>query len=272
MRGRAGRRRRRVEPDHAAVADRRACAGRRRRCARGGDDQDTERGASELRAIEAKVQAAAELRPLNAAIASQVDSATLLDLLDNEDWWRPYREEFAVVRVIVGDQVIAARGGPAAGDEAAVVTTARRQLLGSARATRDGNRSCSRRRGCPCCPIRSRCWCWGNSRRAGGAGGGGVAAGRRGVHPMSWAIAAAFGLGGVGLLVTGRKQGRRREPGRAGNGRGHRRVAARADAEARHAARDDAGAATDAARDDADATADAARDDAADAARRRRAR
>ena len=51
--------------------------------------------ATELRAIEAKVQAAAELRPLNAAIASQVDSATLLDLLDNEDWWRPYREEFA---------------------------------------------------------------------------------------------------------------------------------------------------------------------------------
>ena len=169
--------------------------------------QDAERGASELRAIEAKAQAAADLRPLSAAIAAQVDSATLLDLLDNEDWWRPYREEFAVVRVIVGDQVIAARGGPAAGDEAAVVALARKQLVGSARATRDGRSFLLAAARLSVLPEKQPVLVLGLHAPAPASPTLQPQDGR-GTHPLSWALAAAVGLGGVGLLVTGRKQGR----------------------------------------------------------------
>jgi len=54
----------------------------------------------------------------------------MIDLLDNEEWWRPYREEFPLVRVIVGDTVVAARGaGGGAAVGADVVQTARRRMV-----------------------------------------------------------------------------------------------------------------------------------------------
>jgi hypothetical protein len=88
---------------------------------------------AELRAMEGKVQTAADLRALNAALAARVDSATMIDLLDNEDWWRPYREEFPLVRVIVGDTIVAARGaGGGAAVGADVVKAARRRMVASA--------------------------------------------------------------------------------------------------------------------------------------------
>jgi hypothetical protein len=167
-----------------------------------------ERDVAELRAIEAKVQAAAELRPLVAALAAQVDSATLLDLLDNEDWWRPYRDEFAQVRVIVGERVIAARGAatPSA-DEAAVVRLARTQLVGSARTTIGGQpyQIAAARLSVlpdeqPVLVLGQRVLAPAAAAVAPQAGGG------RAAHPLPWAIAAAIGLGGVGLLATGRRQ------------------------------------------------------------------
>ena len=91
---------------------------------------------AELRAIEGKVQTAADLRALNAALGARVDSATMIDLLDNEDWWRPYREEFPLVRVIVGDTVVAARGGSGGVTVGAdVVKAARRQMVASTQTT-----------------------------------------------------------------------------------------------------------------------------------------
>jgi hypothetical protein len=170
--------------------------------------QDAERGgAAELRAIEAKVQAAAELRPLNAAVASQVDSTTLLDLLDNEDWWRPYREQFSVVRVIVGDRVLAARGPLAAGEDAAVVTLARRQLLGSARTTSDGKSFVLAATRLSVLPDQEPVLVLGRQLAAPAAPAVVSPQAAGDAHPIPWALAAAFGLGGVSLLVTGRKQG-----------------------------------------------------------------
>jgi hypothetical protein len=88
---------------------------------------------SELRAIEGRVQAAAELRALNAAVAAHVDSTTINDLLDNEDWWRPYRDEFPLVRLIVGEVVLATRGTIGTADVGAdVVAAARRQFVAAA--------------------------------------------------------------------------------------------------------------------------------------------
>src|SRR5690349_17562539 len=72
--------------------------------------QQAARAQADLRAVETKVQAAAELPSLNNALASHVDSATIIDLLDSEDWWRPYRDEFALVRLMVGDRIVASRG------------------------------------------------------------------------------------------------------------------------------------------------------------------
>jgi len=99
-------------------------------------DRDAAARQEELRAIERKAQRAAEVPALNAALAAHVDSATIVDLLDNEDWWQPFRADFTLVRLIVGDAPLATRGtadGP--GVEADVVIAARRQTVASAQVT-----------------------------------------------------------------------------------------------------------------------------------------
>jgi hypothetical protein len=104
--------------------------------ARAEAEQQAARAQAELRAVEGKVQAAAELRSLNAALATHVDAATIIDLLDSEDWWQPYRGEFALVRLIVGDRIVAARGiSGGAGAEAELVKAARQRMVASAQAT-----------------------------------------------------------------------------------------------------------------------------------------
>ena len=81
---------------------------------------------------EERVATAVQLPPLNAALQSRVDGATLVDLFDNEDWWRPFRTEFPLVQIVVGDKLRASRGPNIgrAGDDLIVV--ARRQQIGSA--------------------------------------------------------------------------------------------------------------------------------------------
>jgi hypothetical protein len=81
---------------------------------------------------EEQVAAAVQLPPLNAALQSRVDGATLIDLFENEDWWRPFRTEFPLVQIVVGDKLLASRGpniGRAADD---LISAARRQQIGSA--------------------------------------------------------------------------------------------------------------------------------------------
>src|SRR6185503_15024738 len=72
----------------------------------------------------------------NAALAAHVDRATIIDLLDSEDWWAPYREEFPLVRLIVGDSVVATRGTTAGANvEGEIVKAARRQTAASGQVT-----------------------------------------------------------------------------------------------------------------------------------------
>jgi hypothetical protein len=89
------------------------------------------RGTQERRAAEAQVSAAAHIEPLAAGLRARVDGATLVDMFENEDWWRPYRVEFPLVRVIVDGKPLTTRG-PAVGAEGdELVRRARVQQVGS---------------------------------------------------------------------------------------------------------------------------------------------
>src|SRR5262249_38890072 len=56
-------------------------------------------------AIEAKATSAAAIQPLHAALTNQVDGHTLVDLFETEEWWRPVRDDFKALRLIVADQI-----------------------------------------------------------------------------------------------------------------------------------------------------------------------
>jgi hypothetical protein len=83
-------------------------------------------------AIEAKAAATASIQPLHAALTNQVDGHTLVDLFETEEWWRPVRDDFKTVRLVVGDQVLATQGkldiGTADHD---LVTAARKDQVAS---------------------------------------------------------------------------------------------------------------------------------------------
>jgi hypothetical protein len=90
------------------------------------------RGAQEKQSAEKQVWEAARLEPLEAALRAHVDGPTLVDLFENEDWWRPYRSEFPVVRVRVGDKTTASRGPDVGRSDEQVVTEARKRQIASA--------------------------------------------------------------------------------------------------------------------------------------------
>ena len=162
------------------------------------------RDREELRAIEGKAQAAADVRPLNAAITSHVDKATFIDLLDTEDWWRPYRDDFPIVRLIVGADVVLARG-PASATNAdwELVKSARRQMAASTQTT-----------------IGADTYLLGAARMPAADDGEAVLIlGRKIARPataapakpaepapsLPWAVAGGVALVGVGLLFSGRR-------------------------------------------------------------------
>jgi tRNA A-37 threonylcarbamoyl transferase component Bud32 len=66
--------------------------------------------ANELRPVEEAVSQGATMAPLRAALGNHVDSATLRDLLESEDWWLPFREKGFMARVIEGMRVTNANG------------------------------------------------------------------------------------------------------------------------------------------------------------------
>jgi hypothetical protein len=61
-------------------------------------------------ALEAQATAIAAIPPLHSALNSQVDGHTLLDLFETEEWWRPVRDDFKGIRLIVGEQLMASQG------------------------------------------------------------------------------------------------------------------------------------------------------------------
>jgi hypothetical protein len=161
------------------------------------------------REAEARVSAAVQLAPLNAALRARVNGATLLDLFDNEEWWRPFRAEFPLVQIILGDNLLASRGpniGPGAGD---LILLARRQQMGSAIVTIGGQTFVMSAARLASNPEPAR-----NSELApvlllgrpivssyavlasGGAGW------RVGDHRFPWSMILVVGLGGIALVVT----------------------------------------------------------------------
>jgi tRNA A-37 threonylcarbamoyl transferase component Bud32 len=60
------------------------------------------------RALETEAARAAAVPQLGNALRSTVDSTTILDLFDNEDWWAPFRARLAAV--VVGSEILAKRG------------------------------------------------------------------------------------------------------------------------------------------------------------------
>jgi serine/threonine-protein kinase len=169
------------------------------------------RAQAELRAVENKTQAAAELPALNNALASHVDSATIIDLLDSEDWWRPYRDEFPLVRLIVGDHVVATRG-PSGGvtAESELVKTARSRMIASAPANVGSE---------PFLLAAARFTALSENdpvlllgRRAPPAPAPVAQKPAEQLFPLPWAAAGACALGGFGLLIS---SVRRRRPAAA---------------------------------------------------------
>ncbi len=90
-----------------------------------------EEAAQQARA-ERAAASAAQLEPLRAALRAHVDGATLVDLFQNEDWWRPYRTDFPAVRVTDGDRLLASRGPDLGRAPDPVVAAAGQQTLASA--------------------------------------------------------------------------------------------------------------------------------------------
>src|SRR6185295_5324104 len=83
-------------------------------------------------ALEAKATAAAAIKPLHAALTTQVDGHTLIDLFETEEWWKPVREEWKALRLIVGEQLMASQGKLDLGTaDRALVAAARKDLIAS---------------------------------------------------------------------------------------------------------------------------------------------
>src|SRR6185295_3946576 len=72
--------------------------------------EEAHRAEAEDRRLEARAERAAALKPLIAAVGSHIDGPTLIDLFAHEDWWQPFRGEFASARVIVGNGLLGAWG------------------------------------------------------------------------------------------------------------------------------------------------------------------
>jgi hypothetical protein len=98
---------------------------------RGTGEPESDRGAAEKTAAEKKVWEAARLEPLEAALRAHVDTTTMRDLFDNEDWWRPYRAAFPIVRLEVGELTLASRGPELGSAAHEMISAARKRQIAS---------------------------------------------------------------------------------------------------------------------------------------------
>ena len=80
---------------------------------------------TQLEALTDASRAAATLPRLKAALAAKVDAPTMVDLFTSENWWRPFREEFPINRMVTGREIAThgtfgqrRRGSPADPDRA----------------------------------------------------------------------------------------------------------------------------------------------------------
>ncbi len=88
---------------------------------------------AERHRLERSVVAAAQVKPLLAALDNNVDGPTLVDLFQSEDWWNDIRREFPVTRVVVASEILATTGSPDPGtNDRDVVMEARKNPVASA--------------------------------------------------------------------------------------------------------------------------------------------
>jgi hypothetical protein len=80
----------------------------------------------------AKARAAAALPRLRAALASNVDAPTIVDLFASEGWWRPIRDEFKISRLVTATEVATFGQFDTKGDDGPLIVTARKEGSASA--------------------------------------------------------------------------------------------------------------------------------------------
>jgi len=166
------------------------------------------RGALEKKSAEKEVWEAARLQPLEAALRARVDGPTLVDLFENEDWWRPYRSEFPVVRVRVGDKTTVSRGPDVGRGDEEVVAEARKRQIASAIVDIGGQSYVMAAAHLPGSPGIEAVLLLGRPVTLAAAplvAAPVVTGPRFADHPGLWLLALGIGLGGAALVVSGRR-------------------------------------------------------------------
>ena len=168
------------------------------------------RGGPEKKSAEKEVWEAARLEPLEAALRARVDGPTLIDLFDNEDWWRPYRGEFSVVRVRVGDKMTVSRGPDVGRADEEVVAEARKRQIASAIVEVGGQSYVMAAAHLPGSPEVEAVLLLGRPVTLAAVAPvalPAVAGPHFADHPGLWLLALGIGLGGAALVVSGRRGG-----------------------------------------------------------------
>jgi len=166
------------------------------------------RGASEKRSAEKEVWEAARLEPLEAALRARVDGPTLVDLFDNEDWWRPYRGEFPVIRVRVGDKTTVSRGPDVGRADEEVVAEARKRQIASTIVDVGAQSYVMAAAHLPGSPEVEAVLLLGRPVTLAAVAPvslPAVAGPHFADHPGLWLLALGIGLGGAALVVSGRR-------------------------------------------------------------------
>jgi Protein kinase domain len=166
------------------------------------------RGAPERKSAEKRVWEAARLEPLEAALRARVDGPTLVDLFENEDWWRPYRSEFSVVRLRVGDKTTVSRGTDVGRGDEEVVAEARKRQIASGIVEVGGQSYVMAAAHLPGGPEIDAVLLLGRPvtlAPAAPATAPDTHGPSFGEHPGFWLLALGIGLGGAALVVSGRR-------------------------------------------------------------------
>src|SRR4051812_32650555 len=174
---------------------------------RGAAGDGEARGAPEKKSAEKQVWEAARLEPLEAALRAHVDGPTLVDLFENEDWWRPYRSEFPVVRVRVGEKTTVSRGPDVGRSDEDVVAEARKRQIASAVVDVGGQSYVMAAAHLPGSEIEAVLLLGRPVTPAGAAPMVATATGARfAEHPSLWLLSLGIGVVGLALVVSGRRR------------------------------------------------------------------
>jgi hypothetical protein len=168
------------------------------------------RGGPEKKSAEKEVWEAARLEPLEAALRARVDGPTLVDLFDNEDWWRPYRGEFSVVRVRVGDKMTVSRGPDVGRADEEVVAEARKRQIASTIVDVGAQSYVMAAAHLPGSPEIEAVLLLGRPVTLAAVAPPAppaVDGPHFADHPGLWLLAVGIGLGGAALVVSGRRSG-----------------------------------------------------------------